>query len=471
MVELAKIEGKISYDSYCVQIAFNPIMGLDEDIEAFTKEFVDFGSPRFVEFATLWKKHKIIHLIHGRQSQHGLYDIIGCIFHRLVDLFQPNSSKSNLVRICAIYLLYSFHGKQPIRNHVRIRVCPESWPGILKVATEARREGHLDVYYVFRKLCAANAFLFCAMRQVLYPGAPLFDSPTLNQNDLTEDYPVSPHDNFSDTEKSTFRHRRDLFTYSLPVVKALQSPSGLNQAVQCLNMSLSRYAEAKRSLTQELKITDEIIALDPSKTQENPGTEDAEEEYLPGLNLVTFPDSLNRIEMISIELERSTKQNCLKHRLISRTKPNIHSPPVKESSRNIQIPAIENHFETPRTGVVVGAGIVEAKSKCNKSTEGSPISQPPGKGRIGQQSSSQSPSINEPSNLPQKSDKATDVKEALDWGERIRLLKRPSTWAKELAEQTESVHKYGCRRSRQRPTEPKVITPSKSQKQQRKSLR
>ncbi|TNN12652.1 Coiled-coil domain-containing protein isoform 1 [Schistosoma japonicum] len=301
------------------------------------------------------------------------------------------------------------------------------------------------------------------MRQVLYPGAPLFDSPTMNQNDLAEDHPVSPPDNFSDTEKSTSRHRRDLFTYSLPVVKALQSSSGLNQAVQCLNMSLSRYAEAKRSLTQELTIADENIALDSSKTQENPGIEDAEEEYLPGLNLVTFPDSLNRIEMIAVELERSTKQNCLKHHLISRTKPNIHSPPVNESpSRNIQIPTIENHFETPRTGVVVGAGIVEAKGKGSKSAAGSSIPQPSDKQRISQQSSSQSPSISGLSNLPRKSEeKVTDVKEALDWGERIRLLKRPSTWAKELAEQTESVHKDGCRRSRQRPTEPKVITLSK----------
>ncbi|CAH8513845.1 unnamed protein product [Schistosoma rodhaini] len=452
-----------TYGSYYLQIAFNPIMGLDEDIEAFTEEFADFGSPRFVDFVALWKKYKMIHLIQGRQNQHGLYDIVGCIFHRLVSLFQPTLSKNKLVRICALYLLYAFHGKQPIRNHVHIRVCPKSWSWILQVATEARDEGHLDVYYVFRKLCAANAFLFCAMRQVLYPGAPLFDSPAVNQYDFTEDHAALPDEGLSDVSKATFSHRRDLLTCSLPVVKALQAPSGLNQTVQCLNMSLSRYAEAKRLLTQKLRVNDESIALDSSKTQGNEGMEDPEEEYLPGLNLVTFPDSLNRIEMLSMELENSTKQTCLKNRFTSSPKRSIHSPSV-----DVKVPDIENIIETPRVGIVVGAGIVGGKVKSRKNAENSPVSQTPDK-KISKQSSSQSPSKITTSNSSKKSEETTtEVKEAVSWGERIRLLKRPSTWAKELAEQAESVYKDGCRRSRRRPTEPKVITASTSQKQQRK---
>ncbi|CAH8477163.1 unnamed protein product [Schistosoma turkestanicum] len=463
----------VACDSYCVHIAFNPIMGLDEDIEAFTEEFADLGSPRFVDFVELWKKHKMIHLIHGRQNQHGLYDIIGCIFHRLVNLFQPTLSKNKLVRICALYLLYAFHGKQPIHKHVRIRVCPESWPWILQVATEARDEGHLDVYYVFRKLCAANAFLFCAMRQVLYPGAPLFDSPALNQEDFTEDNAASPAEYSPDVAKTTPTYRRDLLTYSLPVVKALQTPSsGLNQTVQCLNMSLSRYAEAKRLLTQKVKITDENIASDSSKTQETEGVEDSEEEYLPGLNLVTFPDSLSRIEMLAMELENSAKQNCLKSRFIPRKKSSIHDHSVKESpSANVGISAIENLFETPRTGIVVGARLIDSKTKGCKIVENKSVSQSSDNQQISKQSCSQSPSKITTSDSSIKSEETTDVKEAVSWGERLRLLKRPSTWAKELAEQAESVYKDGCRRSRRRPTEPKVITASTSKKQQRKSLR
>ncbi|CAH8503311.1 unnamed protein product [Schistosoma intercalatum] len=305
------------------------------------------------------------------------------------------------------------------------------------------------------------------MRQVLYPGAPLFDSPAVNRDDFTEGRTASPAEDLSDVSKATFSHRRDLLTCSLPVVKALQAPSGLNQTVQCLNMSLSRYAEAKRLLTQKLRINDGNIALDSSKTQGTDGMEDPEEEYLPGLNLVTFPDSLNRIEILSMELENSTKQNCLKNRFTPSTKSSMHSPSVKASpSVDVKVPDIENLLETPRIGVVVGAGIVGCKMISRKSAENSPVSQP---SDIQQISKHSSPSKTTTSNSSKKSEETTtDVKEAVSWGERIRLLKRPSTWAKELAEQAESVYKDGCRRSRRRPTEPKVITASTIKKQQRK---
>ncbi|CAH8516772.1 unnamed protein product [Heterobilharzia americana] len=463
------------YDSYCLRISFNPIMGVDEDIQAFTEEFSDLGSPRFVDFSELWKQHKMIHLIHGRQNQHGLYDILGCVFHRLVDLFQPAAPKNKLVRICALYLLYAFHGKQPIRNHVRIRVCPVSWLWILQVVTEARDEGHLDVYYVFRKLCAANAFHFCATRQVFYPGAPLFDSPVVKQSETTEGN-ISPPENISETVKPGFSQRRDLLTCSLPVVKAIQSSSGIDQAVQCLNLSLSRYAEAKRSLTQKLKVTGENVDLHSFRDQDNPDTEEKEDEFLPGLNFVNFPDSLNRIEMLAMELEKLIKQNEVKFCTIRRTKYNISSPSADESpNQNVQIPTDDDHFETPCPGIVVGSVIVENKSEKHKNVKKTSGLQSPNKNNSVKQSLSRLSSKTKVLNSVRKSEEKVNereekVDETLDWGERIRLLKRPSTWVKELAEQAEGVQKYGCRRSRRRPTEPKVITTSTSRKQQRRSL-
>lgn len=171
-----------------------------------------------------------------------------------------------------------------------------------------------------------------------------------------------------------------------------------------------------------------------------------------------------------MELENSTKQNSLKNRFTPGTKSSMHSPSVKASpSVDVKVPDIENLLETPRIGVVVGAGIVGCKMISRKSAENSPVSQP---SDIQQISKHSSPSKTTTSNSSKKSEETTtDVKEAVSWGERIRLLKRPSTWAKELAEQAESVYKDGCRRSRRRPTEPKVITASTSRKQQRKSFR
>ncbi|VDQ15746.1 unnamed protein product, partial [Trichobilharzia regenti] len=173
---------------------------------------------------------------------------------------------------------------------VRIRVCPVSWSWIVDTAIEARDEGQLDVYYVFRKLCAANAFLFCATRQVLYPGAPLFDSPSAK--DESEKDITSSSGNISDDLNLMFASRRDLRTYSLPVVKDIQSPSsGINQAVQCLNLSLSRYVESKRLLMENLKGTGGGNDMHSLESEDGLENEETEAEFLPGLNLVTFPVS------------------------------------------------------------------------------------------------------------------------------------------------------------------------------------
>ncbi|CAH8839413.1 unnamed protein product [Trichobilharzia szidati] len=452
------------HGDYCVQISFSPITGLDEDIKKFTDDFASRGSFRFVDFADLWNKHKVIHLIHGRQNQHGLYDIIGCIFHRLVDLFQPNSSKSKFVQICALYLMYAFHGKQPIRNHVRIRVCPVSWSWIVDTAIEARDEGQLDVYYVFRKLCAANAFLFCATRQVLYPGAPLFDSPPVK--DESEKNIKSPSGNISDELQLMFGNRRDLRTISLPVVKDIQSPSsGINQAVQCLNLSLSRYVESKRLLMENLRATGG--GNDVHSLESEDGLENEETEFLPGLNLVTFPESLNRIEMLASELEESTKQTSLKYRYMSRT--NKSNPSSEQSpSSNTQIIDKENNLNIPPCpATVVASGIVENKIKRCKNSKSVCKNQLSNSQKSPRQSSSKENLIHDSA---KEKEVEKDEEEPLDWGERIRLLKRASTWAEELAEQAKGVHKDGCHRNRRRPTKPKVITSSIRRNLRQKSL-
>lgn len=116
MVDLRSVKGKDG--AFVFQTSFNPIFGVDEDLSDFIEEFSFKGSPRFVDFIELWRKNKILHIIQGRTNQEGLYDILGCIFYRLVDRIQPSSDRNLLMRICALYLMYGFYGKQPIRNHV-----------------------------------------------------------------------------------------------------------------------------------------------------------------------------------------------------------------------------------------------------------------------------------------------------------------------------------------------------------------
>lgn len=93
----------------------SPIYGLDEDLKCFLAEFVSFGSPRFSDFAVLWKKNKFIELICGRQTQASLKDVLEGIFFYLVKNF---SDSSDLLKIGSIYTMYAFYGKQPVTKLV-----------------------------------------------------------------------------------------------------------------------------------------------------------------------------------------------------------------------------------------------------------------------------------------------------------------------------------------------------------------
>lgn len=111
---------------YLFRTLFSPIHGVDEDLREFIRLFEANNNLRFSAFTELWRKHKLVHMIYGRQTQHGLYDILGCIFHRLVDIIMlPDSAHNIFVRVCALYLLYAFHGIQPLKNHVSFIECKD----------------------------------------------------------------------------------------------------------------------------------------------------------------------------------------------------------------------------------------------------------------------------------------------------------------------------------------------------------
>ncbi|XP_071158854.1 snRNA-activating protein complex subunit 1-like isoform X2 [Mytilus edulis] len=66
------------------------------------------------------------------------------------------------VRVGGLYLLYGLFNQQPLVRKVRIRVTPEKWKEIIEFQTEARRQQHLDVNYVFQRLRFDDAFCYTA---------------------------------------------------------------------------------------------------------------------------------------------------------------------------------------------------------------------------------------------------------------------------------------------------------------------
>lgn len=250
---------------------FHPIHGIDDDLINFCQKFEATGSIRFTKFAEVWRREKFFHIVYGRRNQVGLSDILGCLFYRLVDLIQPKPERSHSTRVCCLYLLYALHGKQYIKNGVRIRVCPETWPGLLHLSHEAKDDGHLDVCYVFKQLCGANAFTFCFNQQILYPGVPLFNSPRLLQ-------------------ASGASHSPDPISLYMQFLKPPKSNHpDIKEAVNCLEQAIIQYTEAKSSLSAVKHVQDEptsLLSTEPS------GKKD---EFLPGLNFIIYPDSLKTL--------------------------------------------------------------------------------------------------------------------------------------------------------------------------------
>ncbi|THD24402.1 snRNA-activating protein complex subunit 1 [Fasciola hepatica] len=424
---------------YAFRSIFNPVRGVDEDITEFISRFTACGSLRFTKFSELWRREKFIEIIYGRRHQAGLYDILGCIYHRLIDVILPETGKKQIERICALYMLYAFYGKQPVKNHVRIRVCPDSWKALLQLSTDARDEGHLDVYFVFRRLFALGAFLFCATRQMLYPGVPLFDSPQTTQVPLKD---------FGPTTMIKERNRRKLrvgeqanqplSTYWQAFALPSTSRVPLNEALKSLDASLMRYTEAKGALNPPRK--DAVINIVKTEWREGSNDEDSDEaeEFLPGLNFITYPGCLNKV------LNTLKKLDDLEHEHESpKTEPT--EGPVEsaahrctDDSQNYQVfPDLMLETVPPEDPVTD-----QITESCSNFT---PRKRPTNKRKL------------QTSNLTGSVCMSLSDGEVSDIGERRRLLRQPVTWSSELSAQSAAVRMHGHHHNRRRPTQRKVL--------------
>lgn len=150
----------------------HPIDGMREDFTAFLKDFVASKSLRFRIFAQVWRDRRFSFLSCGRQTISKTNDFFNCLFHQLVQFIQPPHELE--AQVCAFYMLYGFYFKQPVQNHVRIRVTSKEWSVIVQLVANMRREAHWDLVYIFHVLCASKAFHFCATLQPFYPSVPSY---------------------------------------------------------------------------------------------------------------------------------------------------------------------------------------------------------------------------------------------------------------------------------------------------------
>uniref|UniRef100_A0A183S8K7 PAP-associated domain-containing protein n=1 Tax=Schistocephalus solidus TaxID=70667 RepID=A0A183S8K7_SCHSO len=213
-----------------------PIFGVEEDLNDFLNEFVKGGSPRFANFITLWQKRQFIHLIYGRQTQLGLADVLCCIFFHLVKHIVAKSTPQ-LSKICALYLLYAFFGKQPIKKQVRT---PK------------------HVYCYCYSTCTG------ADRRRL---AKNREKPTPTVTNLAPN------------------HLHEM-------------PEKLKQNLTGLDLAINVYVEAKKKIYKTL--CPETEDQEPSTSTGIPLASDfADEGLLFGLNLVGYPESVKKLELMT----------------------------------------------------------------------------------------------------------------------------------------------------------------------------
>ncbi|XP_069110901.1 snRNA-activating protein complex subunit 1-like isoform X2 [Argopecten irradians] len=86
------------------------------------------------------------------------------------------------VRVGALYLLYGLFNTQPLCHRVKIRVTNSMWLDLLEFQSEAHRQQHLDVDFVFHKLRFQNAFTFTAKTfEVLHTVDKVRDEASLSE--------------------------------------------------------------------------------------------------------------------------------------------------------------------------------------------------------------------------------------------------------------------------------------------------
>uniref|UniRef100_A0A5K3ERX7 snRNA-activating protein complex subunit 1 n=2 Tax=Mesocestoides corti TaxID=53468 RepID=A0A5K3ERX7_MESCO len=262
---------------YCLYTINSPIIGLEEDLKSFLDEFVEIGSPRFSDFAELWKKNKFIHLMYGRQTQAGLKDVLEGIFFFLIR--NISSEVSSLIKIGSLFLIYAFFGKQPIVKQARVNVTLDAWNALSMFSSDLSKQNHWDAYYIFRQLCVKSAFRFVANAEDLYPGVPLYTrsniSLPLRRTFLTK----VQRRQLTDSNK--LKNVQSSLLDTMPA-RFNEFPEHLHANWPAICRAINQYVEAKRDIAQ----------LPGPSGSGDVNVDETDDPLLWSLNLVNNRDSI-----------------------------------------------------------------------------------------------------------------------------------------------------------------------------------
>ncbi|VUZ46042.1 unnamed protein product [Hymenolepis diminuta] len=256
----------------------SPIFGLDEDLNNFLNDFIKIGSPRFSNFAELWKEKKFIELIYGRQTQASLRDVLEGIFFYLVNNFTDSSE--HLRKIGSLYLIYAFYGKQPIVKQARVNVTLTTWRALQQFVRNIATDNQWDAYYIFHRLCVQSAFRFVANQEELYPGVPLYTRSSIC-------LPV----------RRTFltKAQRKLLTASNRESNESQNEGDIvpNEVFDLPEYLKTNWNSIYRSVNEYIATKEQVgHAPGPSNSEDNPFIDASVDNTLWSLNLVNHKDSI-----------------------------------------------------------------------------------------------------------------------------------------------------------------------------------
>ncbi|WAQ94959.1 SNPC1-like protein [Mya arenaria] len=180
------------------KLIHQPELGFKQDIETLLQRFSESGTVRYEKFAEIWRDMNFSFFCAGRQSQRECREYVEEVFQVAIPYWLPPSSF--LARAGALYMLYGMYNHQLVVPKVKIRVSPAQWQTIQEFQQEARDQQHLDLDYVFQKMCLEHAFqfmyqtgrdrdLFIAddLKEEASCIEEIFSSQTLNQLSLVHD--------------------------------------------------------------------------------------------------------------------------------------------------------------------------------------------------------------------------------------------------------------------------------------------
>lgn len=139
---------------------YQPTAGVNADFEKLLQQFTATETVRFEKFSEIWRELKMSFIFAGRDSERECREYTEEMMRWALKYLLPPYNFQ--VRVGGLYLLYGLFNQQPLVRKVRIRVTPEKWKEIIDFQTEARRQQHLDVNYVFQRLRFDDAFCYTA---------------------------------------------------------------------------------------------------------------------------------------------------------------------------------------------------------------------------------------------------------------------------------------------------------------------